>query len=56
MVALRGAERLGIHKNTVLYRLRQAEAARGVPLAHRRLELEMALRLARELPELLSPP
>jgi sugar diacid utilization regulator len=53
--ASRAGERLGVHKNTVVYRLRQAETARGAPLHHRRLELEAALRLARTLPGLLDP-
>ena len=52
--ATRTAEALNIHKNTVVYRVRQAEAARGAPLGHRRLELEAALRLARAFPELIE--
>lgn len=35
---------LSLHRNTVLYRLRRAEAARGRALTHRRLDLEVALR------------
>ncbi len=53
--ATRTAERMGIHKNTVVYRVRQAEVARGDGIQHHRLELEAALRLARAMPELLSP-
>lgn len=37
--------RLTVHKNTVLYRLRGAEALRGRPLTDGRLELELALRI-----------
>lgn len=41
------ARRLGIHVNTVAYRLRQAEALLGRSPTERRLELQLALRLAR---------
>jgi DNA-binding PucR family transcriptional regulator len=37
------ADRLGLHKNTVLYRLQRAELMRGRPLSEDRLELELAL-------------
>jgi DNA-binding PucR family transcriptional regulator len=46
MRPVRAARRLGIHQNTVLYRIRQAEELLGRPLTERRLELEAALRLA----------
>jgi hypothetical protein len=39
------AKRLGIHQNTVAYRLRQAEGLLGRPVADSRYELETALRL-----------
>jgi hypothetical protein len=39
------ARRLAIHQNTVAYRLHQAEAIIGRPVAERRFELEAALRL-----------
>jgi DNA-binding PucR family transcriptional regulator len=42
----RTARRLGVHQNTVMYRVRRAEEILGRPLADRRLELESALRLA----------
>jgi hypothetical protein len=45
----RTARRLGIHKNTVLYRLQQAEALLGRSLDDRRLELQLALDLARTI-------
>lgn len=45
----RTARRLGIHKNTVLYRLQQAEALLGRSLDERRLELQLALDLARTI-------
>lgn len=50
------AARLGVHKNTVLYRLRQIEELLGHPIDERRLSLEIALLLAdahgtRVLPE-----
>ena len=37
------AARLAIHRNTVRYRLRQAEDLRGRPITERRRELELAL-------------
>ncbi len=42
----RTAERLGIHQNTVIYRVNQAKDLLERPLTERRLELEVALRLA----------
>jgi hypothetical protein len=42
----RTARRLGVHQNTVLYRVEQVETLLGRPLGERRLELETALRLA----------
>ncbi|MGY4710545.1 PucR family transcriptional regulator [Mycolicibacterium sp. CBM1] len=42
----RTAERLGVHQNTVMYRVQQAKDLLGLPLTDRRLELEVALRLA----------
>lgn len=41
--ARRAAERLGVHKNTVLYRLERAGSLRGRPLTEDRLALELAL-------------
>ncbi len=41
----RTARRLGIHQNTVIYRVKRAEEMIGRPLDERRLELEAALRL-----------
>jgi hypothetical protein len=46
MRPVRTGRRLGIHQNTVLYRVKQAEQLLGHPIATRRLELEAALRLA----------
>ena len=46
MRPVRTARRLGVHQNTVAYRIAQAEQAIGRPLTERRLELETALRLA----------
>lgn len=42
----RTAERLNIHQNTVIYRVNQAKDILGRSLTERRLELEVALRLA----------
>jgi hypothetical protein len=42
----RTAERLGVHQNTVMYRVQQAKDLLGRELTDRRLELEVALRLA----------
>ena len=41
------ARRLGVHANTVAYRVRRAEALLGRPVSERQLELRVALRLAR---------
>jgi DNA-binding PucR family transcriptional regulator len=43
----RAAERLGVAPRTVSYRLRRAEQLLGHPIATRRAELEVALRLHR---------
>ena len=45
----RAARRLGIHKNTVLYRVQRAEQLLGRPVSERVLELQLALALARAL-------
>ncbi len=42
----RAARRLGVHENTVAYRVRRAEELLGRRVAERRLELHVALRLA----------
>src|SRR5690606_25140317 len=44
--ARRAATELGLHKNTVLYRLRQIEQVLGRSLTERRLPTELALMLA----------
>ena len=44
------AARLAIHRNTVRYRLHQAEAVLGRPVTERRRELELALLCAAVLP------
>lgn len=44
---VRAGRRLGVHPNTVAYRVRRAEALRGRPVSERQLELRVALRLAR---------
>jgi len=43
----RAARRLGIHTNTVTYRVHRAEELLGHPASERQLELRMALRLAK---------
>jgi PucR C-terminal helix-turn-helix domain/GGDEF-like domain len=43
---LAAAARLGVHKNTVAYRVRRAEELLGRSVRERRLELQAALRLA----------
>jgi DNA-binding PucR family transcriptional regulator len=48
----RTGRRLAIHLNTVVYRVKQAEAILGRSVETRRLELEAALRLAERLPAL----
>lgn len=50
------AERLGTHKNTVLYRVRRAEALLGHPLAERALEVQVALEAAARLGPAVLPP
>ena len=47
----RTARRLRVHENTVSYRLRRAAEVLGRPLHERALELQVALMLARLLPE-----
>ncbi|MGH3432136.1 MAG: PucR family transcriptional regulator, partial [Thermocrispum sp.] len=44
--ARRAADELGVHKNTVLYRLRQVEDTLGRQIGERRLPAELALLLA----------
>jgi DNA-binding PucR family transcriptional regulator len=46
---VRTAELLGVHQNTVAYRIRRAEELRGRPASERRPELEAALLLADRL-------
>jgi DNA-binding PucR family transcriptional regulator len=43
---VRAARRLGIHQNTVVYRVKRAEELLGHPVDQRRLHLEVALRLS----------
>ncbi|HEX8752886.1 MAG TPA: helix-turn-helix domain-containing protein [Solirubrobacterales bacterium] len=47
---VRAARRLGVHTNTVTYRVHRAEELLGHPVAERQLELRVALRLAELLP------
>jgi sugar diacid utilization regulator len=47
---VRAGRRLGVHTNTVAYRVRRAEELRGRPVSERQLELRVALRLARLVP------
>jgi hypothetical protein len=42
---LRASETLGVHRNTVVYRLRRCEELLGRPVTERRLPLELALHL-----------
>lgn len=42
----RAARRLGVHENTVRYRMRQAEELLGRPVSSASLELQVALRIA----------
>ena len=42
----RAARRLGIHQNTVVYRVKQSEELLGHAIEQRRLQLEVALRLS----------
>jgi DNA-binding PucR family transcriptional regulator len=44
---VRAARRLGVHQNTVLYRVHRAEELLGHRIADRELEVRVALRLAR---------
>ena len=44
--AVRTARRMYVHQNTVVYRVKQAEELLGRPVEERRLELEVALRIA----------
>jgi hypothetical protein len=46
---VRAARRLGVHSNTVAYRIRRAESKLGHPITQRPLELAVALRLTRLL-------
>jgi DNA-binding PucR family transcriptional regulator len=46
---VRAGRRLGIHANTVAYRVRGAESLLGHPVTERQLELRVALRLVRSL-------
>jgi hypothetical protein len=46
----RAARRLGVHTNTVTYRVHRAEEVLGHPVAERQLELRVALRLLDLLP------
>jgi DNA-binding PucR family transcriptional regulator len=52
--AVRAGRRLSIHSNTVIYRVKQAEEILGHSVEQRRLELEVALRLAERLDALRS--
>lgn len=54
MSPARTARRLGIHQNTVVYRVKRAEETLGHPVDEGRLELEVALRLAEGLPGLAA--
>ncbi len=51
----RAARRLGIHENTVRYRIRQAEEVLGRAIGDRTLELRVALRLARVAGDAAQP-
>jgi DNA-binding PucR family transcriptional regulator len=46
MSLARTARRLGLHQNTVIYRVKRAEELLGHPIAQRQLEIQAALRLA----------
>ncbi|MEB3020862.1 PucR family transcriptional regulator [[Mycobacterium] crassicus] len=50
------SERLFMHRNTVLYRLRRAEELIGVPLAKRRLAVEVALLFIDTFGDEMLPP
>lgn len=47
---VRAARRLGVHTNTVTYRVHRAEELLGHPVGERQLELRVALRLTRLVP------
>jgi DNA-binding PucR family transcriptional regulator len=47
---VRAARRLGVHTNTVTYRVHRGEELLGHPVSERQLELRVALRLARLVP------
>jgi DNA-binding PucR family transcriptional regulator len=49
------AAAIGVHKNTVLYRLRRIEEVLGGPLESRRLPLEIALQIVEQLGESALP-
>jgi DNA-binding PucR family transcriptional regulator len=49
------AAAIGVHKNTVLYRLRRIEEVLGAPLESRRLPLEIALQIVEQLGESALP-
>jgi DNA-binding PucR family transcriptional regulator len=50
----RAARRLGIHRNTVVYRVKQTEQLLGHAIGQRRLQLEVALRLSEMIDGLRS--
>ena len=50
----RAARRLGIHQNTVVYRVKQTEELLGHAIEQRRLQLEVALRLSEMIDGLRS--
>lgn len=52
---VRAARRLGVHENTVAYRVHRVEELLGHPTTERQLELRVALRLARLLPRARPP-
>ena len=52
--AARAARRLGIHRNTVVYRVKQTERLLGHPIDRRRLQLDVALRLSEMIDGLRS--
>ena len=50
------AERMLLHKNSVLYRIRKAEEAMGAPIEDRRADVDLALRVCHYLGEAVRPP
>lgn len=50
------AQRLGVHKNTVRYRVGQAEELLGHPLSERRGDVELALRYLEAFPDASDAP